>query len=186
MTDIIDNREELLVEHVCKILQQTESVKFAVGDLFEPKKNSNQERGRKPGTYQWFEIQDNIAYFAEFEQLKIVVPDLSPSPRFALEGKHLYPDMTAFVLSSSNPYLLGILNSALMEFFFLKISASVRGETFRFKKQYMEQLPIFPATDTQKSPITPSASKPSSPTPPAPTCRAWKPRSTNWCSTSTA
>ena len=34
MTDIIDNRDELLAEHVCKILQQTESVKFAVGYLF--------------------------------------------------------------------------------------------------------------------------------------------------------
>jgi len=34
MTDIIDNRDELLTGHVCKILQQTESVKFAVGYLF--------------------------------------------------------------------------------------------------------------------------------------------------------
>lgn len=34
MTDIIDNRDELLAEHVCKILQQTESVKFVVGYLF--------------------------------------------------------------------------------------------------------------------------------------------------------
>lgn len=34
MTDIIDNREELLVEHVCRILRQTESVKFAVGYFF--------------------------------------------------------------------------------------------------------------------------------------------------------
>ena len=34
MTDIIDNRDELLAEHVCKILQQSESVKFAVGYFF--------------------------------------------------------------------------------------------------------------------------------------------------------
>lgn len=34
MTDIIDNRQELLAEHVCKILQQTDSVKFAVGYFF--------------------------------------------------------------------------------------------------------------------------------------------------------
>lgn len=34
MADIIDNREELLVEHVCRILRQTESVKFAVGYFF--------------------------------------------------------------------------------------------------------------------------------------------------------
>jgi len=30
MTDIIDNRDELFAEHDCKILQQTESVQFAV------------------------------------------------------------------------------------------------------------------------------------------------------------
>lgn len=34
MTDIIDNRDQLLAEHVCKILQQSESVKFAVGYFF--------------------------------------------------------------------------------------------------------------------------------------------------------
>lgn len=34
MADIIDNREELLAEHVCRILRQTESVKFAVGYFF--------------------------------------------------------------------------------------------------------------------------------------------------------
>ncbi len=58
--------------------------------------------------------------------------------------------MTAFVLSSNDKYLLGVLNSSLMNFFFLKISASVRGQTFRFKKQYMEQIPILSASDTQK------------------------------------
>lgn len=34
MSDIIDNREEFLAEHVCRILQQSESVKFAVGYFF--------------------------------------------------------------------------------------------------------------------------------------------------------
>lgn len=34
MADIIDNRQELLAEHVCKILGQTDSVKFAVGYFF--------------------------------------------------------------------------------------------------------------------------------------------------------
>ncbi|MFH1043864.1 MAG: hypothetical protein V1796_02115 [Pseudomonadota bacterium] len=34
MTDIIGNREELLGEHVCNILQQTESAKFPVGYIF--------------------------------------------------------------------------------------------------------------------------------------------------------
>jgi HKD family nuclease len=34
MIDIIDNRQELLAGHVCKILRQADSVKFAVGYFF--------------------------------------------------------------------------------------------------------------------------------------------------------
>ena len=34
MTDIIDNQNELLAEHVAKILKQSLSVKFAVGYFF--------------------------------------------------------------------------------------------------------------------------------------------------------
>jgi adenine-specific DNA-methyltransferase len=119
----------------------------------EPKKSPKQKQGRKPGSYKWYEIQDNIAYYKEFERPKIIVPDLAPNPRFSIEYGKLYPDMTVFVLSGNDNYLLGLLNSTLMSFFFLKISASVRGQTFRFKKFYMEQLPIAFATSTQKAPI---------------------------------
>ena len=28
--------------------------------------------GRKPGSYEWYEIQDNIAYWREFEQPKVI------------------------------------------------------------------------------------------------------------------
>lgn len=34
MTDIIDNREELLADHVNRILAQSESAKIVVGYLF--------------------------------------------------------------------------------------------------------------------------------------------------------
>jgi hypothetical protein len=33
--------------------------------------------GRKPGSYEWYEIQDNIAYWQEFEQPKIVAPAIT-------------------------------------------------------------------------------------------------------------
>ena len=61
--------------------------------------------------------------------------------------------MTAFVLGSADYFLLGLLNSIVSNFFFLRISASVRGRTFRFKKFYMEQFPIPTASSSQKSPI---------------------------------
>ncbi|MDO4246792.1 MAG: hypothetical protein Q4C89_12275, partial [Deinococcus sp.] len=39
--------------------------------------------GRKPGTYKWYEIQDDIAYFREFDKPKIIYPEMSMESRFA-------------------------------------------------------------------------------------------------------
>jgi len=100
----------------------------------------------------WWELR-SCAYYKEFERPKILVPDLSPNPRFAIDKNKFFPDMTAFILTSSDYFLLGLLNSRLLTFFFLRISASVRGQTFRFKKFYMEQIPIPKVTPSQKAPI---------------------------------
>jgi hypothetical protein len=35
-------------------------------------KNKGQKIGRKPGKYEWYEIQYTIAYFKEFEKSKII------------------------------------------------------------------------------------------------------------------
>ncbi len=39
--------------------------------------------GRKPGSYQWYEIQDNIAYWQEFEQPKILYQEIATYQAFA-------------------------------------------------------------------------------------------------------
>ena len=44
-------------------------------DELEPKKTSSQPGpGRKPGNYQWYEIQDSIAYYRHFAHQKVVWP----------------------------------------------------------------------------------------------------------------
>lgn len=41
--------------------------------------------GRKTGSYQWYEIQDAVDYYQEFEKPKIVYPDVAKESRFTLE-----------------------------------------------------------------------------------------------------
>ena len=41
--------------------------------------------GRKPGAYKWYEIQDTIDYWREFNGPKIVWPDISKLPRFSMD-----------------------------------------------------------------------------------------------------
>lgn len=106
--------------------------------------------GRKPGNYQWYEIQDNIAYWQEFEQSKIVYPDIAVDARFAVNKDAIYPDCTLFLIPEASPLILATLNSAINRYFFPQICPQIRGGFMRFKSIYVEQIPVPPATIAQQ------------------------------------
>jgi hypothetical protein len=100
-------------------------------------------KGRKPGPYQWYEIQDTVAYYADFENTKILLPDISTRGNFTLdEAGGMYSANTTYIICSSDHYLLGLLNSSLMDFYYRNLAAVYRGGYLRFFSQYMIQLPI--------------------------------------------
>lgn len=43
---------------------------FAFYNNLKPKTPDDSSEGRKPGTYKWFEILDNTAYYLEFEKIR--------------------------------------------------------------------------------------------------------------------
>jgi TaqI-like C-terminal specificity domain len=113
-----------------------------------PKKSKDDKRGRKPGHYQWYEIQDDVAYFRTFEATKIIFPDITKGPRFVLDSGGHYLANTAYCLGTDDLYLLGILNSRLFWFAISHISIpfGVRAGQYRYRLiyQYMEKVPIRP------------------------------------------
>lgn len=90
----------------------------------------------------WFELQQAQLRFEQyFTRKKIVYPNVSLGPRFALdEGNHM--DMTTFGVDSSDLSLLAILNSSVIDFFFLKLGIERRGGYQEFKTQYVSRIPI--------------------------------------------
>jgi hypothetical protein len=70
--------------------------------------------GRKPGKYEWYEIQDSIDYYNQFEKPKIVylVFQVKCAFTFDHEGSY-YPNNAVWVIPCDDKYLLGILNSRL-------------------------------------------------------------------------
>ena len=85
----------------------------------------------------------NCAYLEEFEKDKLVWLEISDVPKFCLDDKKLFVEATAFFLTGSHlHYLLCILNSKIVEWYLDKITASTGAGTNRWKKIYLEKIPI--------------------------------------------
>jgi type I restriction-modification system DNA methylase subunit len=99
--------------------------------------------GRKEGPYEWYEIQDNIAFYEDFNKPKIVWLELTNANKFALCMEEAYVLAGAFILTGENlKYLLSILNSRLCYYYFDLICNSSGMATNQWKKFVVEQIPI--------------------------------------------
>ena len=119
-------------------------------DKLEPKPKDfkgDNWNGRKTGSYKWYEIQDAVDYYLEFEKPKVMLPDISLSCQATFDFDKYYCVNTAYIIPDLNYSDLAILNSNLILFFYSNISQTIRGGYFRFIKQYLEQIPIIKTND---------------------------------------
>lgn len=126
----------------------------AIYDYLKPMQNRltpGGKGGRKPGSYQWFEIQDNVAYWQEFEQPKIVVPAISASVNIAIDFDRYYANNKASIFVPDDPLFVGaILNSPVSFWVATQLFASKQGGFWDFEPRYSTQWPIPSATPAQK------------------------------------
>jgi hypothetical protein len=77
-------------------------------------RNEGQKIGRKPGDYEWFEIQDSTSYYQEFEKNKLIYPNLAPELFVVFDENKFYTNQKCFIITSNSINLkyLGILLSS--------------------------------------------------------------------------
>ena len=81
-------------------------------------------------------------------QIKILVPDIAISSSFAFDERGEFAFTSGYGITLKKDanftpkYILGLLNSKLLDFYLKKISTVMRGGYIRFFSQYIEQLPI--------------------------------------------
>ena len=70
--------------------------------------------GRKAGSYKWYEIQDNVAYWQEFLQPKIIVPAIEKQTAYCpdLDG-YFSNDKTCIIVTERWAFLTAVLNSSV-------------------------------------------------------------------------
>ncbi|MCZ7555762.1 MAG: Eco57I restriction-modification methylase domain-containing protein [Bacteroidia bacterium] len=98
--------------------------------------------GRKPGSYKWYELQDTVDYYEEFERPKIIIPAIVQKASYAYDDQSFYSNDKTAIIPTTDLYLLGLLNSKVLDFFMHSISATRQGGYYEYKPMYVSQLPI--------------------------------------------
>ncbi|MEN3014672.1 MAG: TaqI-like C-terminal specificity domain-containing protein [bacterium] len=98
---------------------------------------------RKKTSNKWFETQDNIAYYQEFEKEKIIWQEMTRRPSFSYDSQKFYTLQTCYILTGDKIlFLLAVLNSIVSFFYLTKICYSLSDVSNRWIKQYVERIPI--------------------------------------------
>ncbi|WP_407522998.1 TaqI-like C-terminal specificity domain-containing protein [Lacibacter sp. MH-610] len=115
---------------------------------------SGEQGSRKKTANKWFETQDSISYWKDFENPKIVWGEISDKPKFAFDDEKYFAEATTFLMTGEKlKFLLAILNSKVSEWYFNLIGTTTGMGTNRWKKYKIELLPIKIATQKQENEI---------------------------------
>ena len=113
---------------------------------------------RASGSYEWYEIQANAAYYLDFDKPKIIYPDTAKSLYACYDTTKAFGLNTVHFIPTNDLSLLAILNSKLFDWYarhkFQSINDPWEGGRLRFFSQYMEKVPIANRTAAQKAELS--------------------------------
>ena len=102
-------------------------------------------------TYEWYALQRwGAEYWREFEQPKIIYPDIYEHQSFAWDDLGYYCANTCYFIPTSQKWLCALMNSQAVEWFYSQISNKVRGGYMRSFSDYMQHVPIPHTTPQQQ------------------------------------
>jgi len=110
---------------------------------------------RKKTGNKWFETQDQIAYYSEFEKEKVIYPNMTKFLPFIYDNNNFYTNQKCFILTSqlaSLKYLTGYFNSKISHNWLRNNCPELQGGTRELSYIFFQNLPIPPIT-SENQPI---------------------------------
>jgi hypothetical protein len=109
----------------------------------KPKGHLGRWEGRKAGSYKWWELQDNVAYWPVFEMPKIISNKVSDAPNFSFDENGVYIGNTAYCFTCRHAKtVLGILNSSISAFLARRIFVDKEGGFYEVQPETLAAFPI--------------------------------------------
>ena len=100
----------------------------------------------------WWELRD-CDYYGEFEKEKLIYRDVGDRLSFAYEHGEFYGNNTLYFMNTGNKFLLAVLNSSLLNFYYARIASQLGGAASRGFTIFIEQLPVPKIPGNQQQPF---------------------------------
>jgi hypothetical protein len=122
-----------------------------------PKNSKKEAIGRKGGFYEWFEIQDVIEYYQEFDKPKLMYIYTALEHYFYYDTEGYYLNNSAYFISNIDLFLSAYLNSPIFTFYkklrFVAYGNADEGGRNKLDYNKMVNVPVPVVLPTQKQPI---------------------------------
>ena len=117
-------------------------------DRFYPRLEERRDKGRTPYNLR------NCAYYKDFAKEKLFWIELVENGRFAYDDSGIYGEATSFIMTGECiKYLCAVLNGELARWFLEQVAPTSGMGTLRWKKIYVEALPIPKISAVKQQPL---------------------------------
>ena len=96
----------------------------------------------RSGKQEWYELLVAPADTERFVQPKCLYSDMASETAFAFDDKGYYIGSPAFLLPTKELWLLGVLNTKAVSWFYARTVSQIRGPFLKFSPRYVSEIPI--------------------------------------------
>ena len=124
-------------------LEQTGKTHIINGEVIKARKKTNNK---------WYETQDSISYWDDFNMPKIIYPNMTKYMPFVWDTQKYLTNQKCFIITgSSTAFLTAFLNSSLFKYCFRDSFPELQGGTRELSKIFFDKIPVLqPTTEIEK------------------------------------
>ena len=97
---------------------------------------------KRAGKQEWYELQTAPTDTVRFTQPKCIYADMASETAFAFDDEGYYVGSSASLLPTSELWLLGVLNTRAVSWFYARTAPQIRGPFLKFVPRYVSQIPM--------------------------------------------
>lgn len=142
--------EWVVNDHLADFCEQklSQTGKYIVINGKELTINGKKEKARKKTSNKWFETQDSISYWEDFDKPKLFYADITQHLNFCFCREIMYCNNTTYFITTDNEHelihLQKCLNSSLIDWYYKTLSVQLGEKAVRMFSIYVLEIPMPP------------------------------------------